>query len=281
MSEETTATGTLYRAVIEYDGSDLLGFQIQANGPTVQGELERILHLVTQQSVRVVGSGRTDAGVHALGQVVAFRAQWRHSPSDLHRALNALSPAWLSIHQLDIAPDGFHPRFSAIERWYRYQVGQWSGHAPLRARYAWQLGPALDVGAMNQAAAHLPGAHDFASFGQPPQGENTVRTVTAARWHPDPPYLYFDIRANAFLRQMVRSIVGTLISVGRGQRSPDEFADILTSRQRALAAPPAPPQGLILMAVTYPTDSDITRQFRLRCPPETAEQGDLASVTNL
>jgi len=186
---ETISEPPLHRAVIEYDGADLLGFQIQAEGRTVQGELERVLLRLTQRPVRVLGSGRTDAGVHAEGQVIAFRASWKHSLPDLHRALNALLPTEIAVRSIELAPPTFHPRFSALKRWYRYQVGLWSGHSPLRARYAWELGPDLDVEAMNTAASYLVGSHDFGSFGQPPQGEITIRHVFRATWTEKFPYL--------------------------------------------------------------------------------------------
>ncbi|HEY52869.1 MAG TPA: tRNA pseudouridine(38-40) synthase TruA [Caldilineae bacterium] len=251
---ETNADLPLHRAIIEYDGSDLLGFQIQAEGRTVQGELERVLLRLTQNPVRVIGAGRTDAGVHAEGQVIAFRASWRHSLAELQRALNALLPADIAVQTIELAPPTFHPRFSASKRWYRYQVGLWPGHSPLRSRYAWELGPDLDVDAMNEAAAHLIGSHDFGSFGQPPQGEITIRHVFQATWTQEPPHLYFDITANAFLRRMVRNIVGTLVEVGRRSRQPDELEVMLQQPDRSLSASPAPPQGLILKAVIYPED---------------------------
>lgn len=247
---------TRFRAIIEYDGAGFLGFQVQASGRTVQGEIEQTLYHLTQQNVRVVGAGRTDAGVHAAGQVIAFAAGWKHSLTDLHRALNALLPPDISVLRLDPAPANFHPRFSASERWYRYQVGQWPVHSPLRARYAWEIGPELDVDAMNLAAVHLIGSHDFASFGQPPQDgaeASTIRQVNEARWSQQSPYLIFDIRANAFLRRMVRTIVGTLVQVGLGKMTPAQFGDLLAQRRRGSAAPPAPPQGLILMSVMYPS----------------------------
>ena len=246
--------GISYRAVVEYDGTGFLGFQIQAEGRTVQGELEWAAQRLTQQPVRVVGSGRTDAGVHATGQVIAFRSTWRHTVADLFRGFNALLPPDIAVRSLDFAPENFHPRFSAVERWYRYQVGQWPGHSPLRSRYAWELPDDLDIDAMNAASAHLLGSHDFATFGQPTQGESTIRHIAEARWHFEPPYLYFDIRGNAFLRHMVRTLVGTLVRVGRGQLTPEAFAAISAACKRALSAPPAPPQGLILMAVTYPSE---------------------------
>lgn len=257
---ETAPEPPLYCAIIEYDGTDLLGFQIQAEGRTVQGELEQVLLRLIQQPTRVVGAGRTDAGVHAEGQVIAFRALWKHGLPDLHRALNALLPPNIAVRFIELAPPDFHPRFSALKRSYRYQVGQWPDHSPLRTRYAWELGPDLDVEAMNEAANHLVGSHDFGSFGQPPQGEITIRHVFSANWTDHFPYLYFDITANAFLRRMVRNIVGTLVDVGRHNRHPDEIKVMLERQDRSLSAPPAPPQGLILKAVIYPEGMQLAHQ---------------------
>ena len=260
MSQEVLTSGPQYRAVVEYDGTELLGFQIQSQGRTVQGEIENVLQRLTGTLVRVTGAGRTDAGVHASGQVIASRAPWKHSLADLHRAVNALLPQDISFRSLDIAPAGFHPRFSAIKRCYRYQIGQWPGHSPLRSRYAWELGPELDAAAMQQAANALIGSHDFATFGQPPQGEITIREIFSARWRPQPPYLYFDLCANAFLRRMVRTITTALVQVGRGQRPVEDIPALITARDRSLAPPPAPAKGLILTQVFYPADDELQRQ---------------------
>ncbi len=260
MKQEVLTSGPLYRAIVEYDGTELLGFQIQSQGRTVQGEIENVLQRLTANPVRVTGAGRTDAGVHASGQVIAFRAPWKHSLADLHRAVNALLPEDISFRFLDIAPDRFHPRFSAVKRCYRYQIGQWPGHSPLRARYAWELGPDLDVTAMQRAANALIGSHDFATFGQPPQGEITIREIFSAILRPQPPYLYFDLCANAFLRRMVRTITTALVQVGQRKRPPEDISTLITARDRSLAPPPAPAKGLILARVFYPADDELQRQ---------------------
>ena len=254
MKQEVLTSGPLYRAIIEYDGTELLGFQIQTQGRTVQGEIENVLLRLTQTPVRVTGAGRTDAGVHASGQVIAFRAPWKHSLAELHRAVNALLPEDISFRSLDIAPEGFHPRFSALKRCYRYQIGQWPGHSPLRSRYAWELGPGLDIEAMQRAADYLLGSHDFATFGQPPQGEITIREIFSAAWRPESPTLYFDVCANAFLRRMVRTITAALVQVGQRHRPPEDIPALIAARDRSLAPPPAPAKGLILTQVFYPAD---------------------------
>ena len=240
------------RAVVAYDGTDYFGFQRQANGPTVQAALEDALAQVTQSPVAVVAAGRTDSGVHARGQVVAFDiADWRHGLDDLQRALNAVLPPDVAVSAVEEAAPDFHPRYDARSRRYRYTVYNAPVRSPLDRRYSWHIRSPLDVGAMQEAARLLLGEHDFAAFGRPPQGTNTVRLVLAVEWGGRPPRLTFDIEANAFLYRMVRSIVGTLVSVGRGAMSVAEFAAVLESRERARAGPTAPPQGLCLIEVKY------------------------------
>ncbi len=238
-------------ARIEYDGTDFYGFQVQAQARTVQGELEQAIESVAGSEVRVIGAGRTDRGVHAQGQVVAFEVQWRHSLADLHRALNAVLAHDVAVLTLGQAPEGFHPRFSARSRTYRYRVLNRQWRSPLERRRAWHVTRTLDLAPMVEASRHLLGNQDFATFGRPPQGENTVRTVFRAEWQQDRPFLTFDIEANAFLYRMVRSIVGTLVQVGVGDLSPDDFALILRARDRSQIKKVAPPQGLCLMRVSY------------------------------
>jgi len=254
MSQEVLTSERHYRGTVEYDGTELLGFQIQSQGRTVQGEIENVLRQLVQRPVRVTGAGRTDAGVHASGQVVAFRAPWKHTTSDLFRAINALLPEDIAFRRLDLAPDDFHPRFSAVKRCYRYQFGLWPGHSPLRSRYAWELGPELDIEAMRRAAAHLVGVHDFATFGQPPQGEVTIREVFSVELTHESPWLYLDICANAFLRRMVRTIVAALVQVGQGYRPEEDIPALIRARDRSLSPPPAPAKGLILTHVIYPPE---------------------------
>jgi tRNA pseudouridine38-40 synthase len=261
--------------LVAYDGSDYHGFQVQAGVPTIQGSLEDALAVIATPASRVSGSGRTDAGVHANGQVIAVRLSWRHSVADLQRAWNAHLPPDISLRRLVLAPEGFHPRFSALSRTYRYRVDQYDGQgyppprrSPLTERYGLFAPRPLDLDAMRKAAEALVGEHDFATFGQPPQGVNTVRRVFEAEWrvvHTDLPPLggfpgrriVFTVRANAFLRQMVRNLVGSLLEVGRGRWSPDEMALALAARERRRSAPPAPPNGLVLEWVEYPQHLDV------------------------
>jgi tRNA pseudouridine38-40 synthase len=238
-------------AVVEYDGTDFFGFQIQPHRRTVQGELERALGQVTGRAIRVIGAGRTDRGVHARGQVIGFEVSWRHELPDLQRALNAVLAADVAVLQMGKAPSGFHPRFSATSRAYRYTLLRRSLRSPLGRRSAWHCTHELDIERMAQASRCLQGTHDFASFGRPPQGENTVRTVFRAEWHEHRPFVLFDIEANAFLYRMVRSLVGMLVQVGSGQMASEEFEAMLEARDRCLVKKVAPPQGLCLMGIEY------------------------------
>lgn len=240
-------------AKIEYDGTDFFGFQIQAQARTVQGELERALEAIAGVETRVIGAGRTDRGVHAQGQVISFEVAWRHGLADLQRALNATLAADVAILEMGLAPEGFHPRFSAVSRSYRYTLLNQAERSPLTRRTAWQVVRELDLERMERASRRLVGTQDFGTFGRPPQGENTVRTVIRAGFRAPKPFVEFEIEANAFLYRMVRSIVGTLVLVGWGQMSALEFAAMLQARDRSLVKQVAPPQGLCLVQVNYPT----------------------------
>jgi tRNA pseudouridine38-40 synthase len=218
----------------------------------VQGALEQVLLRLTGQPSRIRYAGRTDAGVHAEGQVIAADVRWRHSLADLERAWNALLPADIAVREVARVTDpSFHPRFSARSRVYRYAVWTAPWRSPLHERYTHHEPRPLDVERMNQAARLLVGSHDFASFGQPTQGDSTVREVMRAGWQLAGSTLHFEIEANAFLRRMVRTIVGTLLEAGKGQRSVESIGEVLAAQNRALAAPPAPACGLCLVEVTY------------------------------
>lgn len=241
-----------FRALVEYDGTNYFGFQRQKAGqPTIQSELEQALSQIVHSPVIITGSGRTDSGVHAAGQVISFDSEWRHSAADLQRALNANLPADIAILQLEIAEPTFHPRFDARRRAYEYTIYNAAVYSPLRRQRSWYVAKPLDRERMNQAAACLPGVHDFATFGQPPQGEVTVRQVFAAHWEQREEFLVFFIEANAFLYRMVRSIVGSLKAVGEGSWTVEEFEAALAARDRSRSGKVAPAQGLILVSVTY------------------------------
>lgn len=241
-----------YRATVAYDGTDFLGFQLQAAGRTVQGTLEAALLQLSGAETRVIGSGRTDAGVHAAGQVVGFRAEWRHTTADLHRALNAVLSPDIAVVELDEAPEEWHPRFSAKWRHYRYTVHNAAWRSPLTRRYALHVGQPLRLDELQAAARVFVGQHDFASFGRPMQdGESTVRMVYRSGWRQEGETLTYDVIGNAFLRGMVRSLVGSILSVGLGQMTVEGLRETLDARDRSLAAPPAAACGLCLMRVEY------------------------------
>jgi tRNA pseudouridine38-40 synthase len=243
-----------YRAVVEYDGTDLLGFQRQATGRTVQGEIEAALGRIGWTDQAVLGAGRTDTGVHAAGQVIAFDFDWRHGVADLVRALNANLATDIAIRALEACGAEFHPRFDARARRYRYTVYNQPVRSPLAARYAWQVWPEMDRVLLQAASERLLGWHDFAAFGRPATegSDNTVRTVSLAEWRAAPGgWLTFDIQAEAFLFRMVRSLVGALKRVGIGELTVAQFEAILASGDRSQCPPIAPPQGLCLMEVLY------------------------------
>ncbi len=231
-----------------YDGTAYAGFQIQPNAPTVQGELERVLATICAEPVRVTGAGRTDAGVHATGQVIDLHTTSELDSAGLERGVNALLPEDIAISELERAADSFHARFSATGRTYEYRIRNAPVRDPLWARREhWHPGE-LDLAAMRAAAAYLVGRRDFAAF---VAGEPGERSVRRAEWTREGTVLRFEIEADAFLRGMVRGIVGTLLWVGRGKMDATGFAAVLEARDRALAGPSAPAKGLCLVAVRY------------------------------
>ncbi len=262
---------TLYVAgLVAYDGTDFHGYQYQLGVRSVQGELEHALDQFCERSGRVSAAGRTDTGVHANGQVVSVVVKWRHSVEQLQNAWNAHLPKAIAVRKLQMAPRSFHPRFSALQRTYRYRIvcpsrieDNWPSRSPLTDRYAWSVDRQLDVEAMQAASDHLVGENDFATFGSPTQGCSTTRVVYEAKWqlvetsltalHEYPGLrLVFTISANGFLRQMVRSVTSTLVAVGLGRLQPDDMRDLVAARNRGLAERPAPACGLVLERVTYP-----------------------------
>lgn len=243
-----------FRATVEYDGTAYCGFQRQRRGvPSIQAELERALSQITGQPAGVLGAGRTDTGVHALGQVVSFTIEWpdRHGEQALLRALNANLPDDIAVRALAGAAPGFHPRFDARRRTYAYHILPGPVRRPLWRQRAWRVAQPLDVARMNAAAALLIGRHDFATFGRAPIGENTIREVYAAGWVAEGDFVIFRICANAFLQRMVRSLVGSLKEVGSGKWSVDDLAEALAAGERKRSATVAPAHGLYLMSVEY------------------------------
>jgi len=238
-------------AIVEYDGSEYVGFQVQNSGRTIQGEIERALAEITQHETRIVGAGRTDSGVHAKGQVIHFTVAWNHPLSDLQRALNAVLPRDIAIVKSREAASGFHARYSARSREYRYTILDRTVRSPIANRYAHHCTKPLDEHLMDRACACLVGTHDFLPFGWPPRGDSTVRTVLRASCARSDESVLIDIEANAFLRRMVRRIVGNLMLVGLGDLSVEAFGSLLSLGHRRTPGTQAPAKGLCLMKVNY------------------------------
>jgi tRNA pseudouridine38-40 synthase len=240
-----------FLAVIEYDGTDFLGFQVQKRGRTVQGELERALRQITGERIRVTGGGRTDAGVHAAGQGAHFDTVWTRPPQVLQRALNAVLTNDISVRSIIQVGKDFSARYSAKSRAYRYTILNQAIRSPLACRYALLVPEPLDTDAMDAAAQCLIGAHDFGAFGTPPRGDagRSIREMYRAQVQRDGARVWIDLEANAFLYRMVRRIVGTLLWVGKGAMSVGEFQAVMAKERRA--GPAAAPQGLCLIAVNY------------------------------
>lgn len=240
---------------LEYDGTQLVGSQFQTNGRTVQGELESAWQQLTGETLRWNFAGRTDAGVHAVGQVANTRTTTHRSIETVQRALNALLPDDIAVRRAWEAPYDFHARYSAVRREYRYLLLLDRWRSPLLRYHAVRIDESLDLMAMTQAAKVLEGVHDFAAFGSTPDGP-TVRHCFRAECREveerGARMIAVELAANGFLRHMVRTVVGTLLLVGRGKLSVTQMAHILMSRDRTQAGPTAPPHGLYLMSVTYP-----------------------------
>jgi len=245
---------------IEYDGGPFAGWQRQAGPVTVQGTLEAALGAVDPEAAVIGAAGRTDSGVHASGQVVLCRLRKPLAPARLAAALNAhLRPAPLAVLRAAMPPAGFHPRFSAVERRYVYRILNRRAPAVLERGHVWQLGRALDAGAMRAGAAHLIGRHDFTTFRAAGcQADSPLRTLDAITIEaiavPGGQELRLAFRARSYLHRQVRSIVGTLERVGAGAWKPGDVARALAARERAACGPVAPAAGLCLTGVCYARD---------------------------
>ena len=241
-----------YKIKITYDGTHFCGFQRQSAERTVQGVFEEALRRIGWLGGAVLAAGRTDTGVHAEGQVISFDMTWKHSTSDLRAALNANLPPDVAVKSVQVAEPGFHPRFDALRRQYRYQIYYRSFRDPLRDRYSWRVWPSVDLLMLEQVAGYLIGKHDFKSFGTPPkQGQSSIRTVFDARWHAEDDMLFFEITANAFLYHMVRRLVSYQIEVGQGKNTPESVVPLLEGKRGKMVQGLAPPNGLYLAGVYY------------------------------
>jgi tRNA pseudouridine38-40 synthase len=240
-----------YRVDLAYDGTDFHGYARQEGLRTVQGELETALFHRTGE-VKTAVAGRTDAGVHAVGQVVSFKADASLDVDALRRSLNRQLAPEIAVYAISEVDDGFHARFSATGRRYRYRIWNAPVHDPLSARTTWHIPEPLDVEAMDRAVAGLVGTHDFASFCRKAEGGTTVRELRRAAWQREGSTVELSIAARAFCHNMVRSIVATSVEVGRGRLDPALVLEILGQHDRTKAHGSAPSRGLTLIEVEYP-----------------------------
>ncbi len=241
------------KLVIEYDGTNYLGWQVQPRGLTVQGVIEEKLSILTGEAIRLVGAGRTDSGAHAYGQVAHFKTESRMDASSIQKALNSLLPADIVIRKGEDASVAFHARKSARSKVYEYHILNRDIRSALLRGYAWHVSQKLDLEEMKKSAQYLVGEHDFSCFrsvGTPTR--TAVRRVEGIGWkRGQSGLIQFEIEASGFLKQMVRAIVGTLVEVGKGRIRSEEFLVILESRDRKRAGPTAPARGLFLKEVKY------------------------------
>lgn len=284
-----------FKLTLAYDGKNFAGWQWQPDRRTVQAAVEDLIQRVTGEFSRIAGSSRTDAGVHALAQVATFRSNTRLDPGTLRRALNAYAPEDLVVLDVAPVPDDFHPTRDAVSKRYRYVVQDGVHRDPFSRHYAWRVWQQLDVARMQEAARHLVGPHDFASF-QTSGSErlSTIRTVrqievlrpsshptelgqgrAGGRARPlptsaaDSDRVWIEVEADGFLYNMVRNITGTLVTVGKGSRPPEWVAEVLAARDRRRAGMTAPPEGLYLIHIDFaPSGTGRTRRDPNTTPPE-------------
>jgi tRNA pseudouridine38-40 synthase len=240
--------------IVEYDGTGYHGFQLQANMPTIQGELEKALWRLTQERIRVTAASRTDAGVHAKGQVVSFRTKSSLPLQTFIKGLNYYLPQDITVKAAYRVGESFNVRRSALSREYNYYILNSLTRSPIRRGFSYLVAGHLDIEAMNEACQALIGEHDFASFASciGVEIKNTLRTVYRADLQKNGELVIFNMVANSFLPHQVRNTIGTLIRVGLGKMTIDEFCSIIETKKPGLAGPTVPAHGLCLMQINYP-----------------------------
>jgi len=246
-----------FLAILHYDGTGFVGWQRQPTGRSVQAEFERVLERLFSRRTVAHAAGRTDAGVHALGQGVSFSAPLSWSASDMHRAVNALLPQDCWVEAVQPMQVGFHARKSAISRRYRYDIGLDAGAAsPFRRPFEWALALPLDMGLLREAAHLIKGEHDFLAFAAKGNKPHHRCRLSLAEWRPrvDRRGVSFHVEADRFLHHMVRMLVGTMVDVGLGRRPLSDITALLARGDNQDTSPPAPPQGLYFIAATYPPE---------------------------
>src|SRR5271155_3163420 len=239
---EQPANSLIWKLVLAYDGTEFHGWQVQPDWVTVQGELRDALARITGENVLPQGSGRTDAGVHALGQVTSFALAAPIPEANLMRALNRTLPPSIRVLSAVRVPDDFHARHSAVSKTYEYRIFRGEICPPWQARYVYALNVPLEVEAMQRAAAKVSDRSPL----------DNVRCLHASQWIQEPPLLLYRVQGNGFLHHMVRNLVGTFLEVGRGNLRETEIPAILDARSRERAGPTAPARGLFLVQVDYP-----------------------------
>lgn len=240
------------KLTIEYDGRNYSGWQLQPRHDSIQGRIEAALDRIFAAPVRVFGSGRTDAGVHARGQVASISIPRPFDATELQRALNSILPADIVVLDIAVAPDDFDPRRAARSRVYEYRVLNRQVASAFDYRYSWLVRDRLDLAAMNRAAQIFVGDHDFAAFRSlGTEVRTTIRRVISSEWTRADDVLVYRVEANSFLRHMVRAMVAAMIDVGRGKLTRDQIATILAGCDRGAAPANAPPGGLYLVEVRY------------------------------
>jgi len=245
-----------YQLTLAYDGALFEGFQRQGRIATpvrtVQAVVETALRQLGWQGKTILAAGRTDTGVHASGQVIAFDLDWNHTPEVLAVALNAKLPEDVAVQTAQLAPLDFHPRYDALSRCYRYTIICQAQRDPLQERYAWRVWPAVSLEDLQAAASSLSGRHDFGAFGTPPRrGGSTVRCIYRAEWRSEGERLVFEIEADAFLYHMVRRLVYAQVKVAQGKLPPDAIQTRLNGRLSGMVQGLASPRGLVLVRVYY------------------------------
>lgn len=256
-----------WKLTVAYDGTPYHGWQVQPELPTIQGTLAEALRHITGETVLPQGSGRTDTGVHAFGQVASFSLESPIPGPNLQRALNNLLPTSIRIVAVETVSADFHARHGARRKTYEYRISPEPVCPPTLAPFVWNYTWPLDLTAMQQAATHVVGTHDFSSFAaidpdlstrsseEETSGaaneKSAIRTIFASNWHCESGLLIYQVTGSGFLHHMVRNLVGTFVDVGRGRISADDLPDILEACSRTAAGPTAPPQGLFLVSVDY------------------------------
>ena len=247
-----------FKLTLAYDGTDFSGWQVQPDAQTIQGTLAQAIGRITGEKVLPQGSGRTDAGVHALAQVVSFASESIIPAANLVIALNDILPASIRVLSVEeVAPD-FHARKSARAKTYQYRIFREAICPPFLARYVWHYPYPLDEGAILKAAPLIEGEHDFTSFAavDPERGRDgepgsNLRSIFSSQWRRKPSELVYEVRGSGFLHHMVRNLVGTFLLVGRGNLEPEDIQDILAQKNRSAAGATAPATGLYLVSVEY------------------------------